>query len=184
MTHETIAVELKMRHHPLRDKLLPFILTVIIFSADQLTKNLVVKTIPLYTIGASFFGDLIRIIYVNNFGAAFSMGATMSETFRHIFLAFIPLIVLIVVVVIYFRTAGFTQLQRWALCGVLGGGMGNLFDRFFRVNGVVDFIDIKFFGLFGLERFPTFNIADSSVVVCGFIILVSFFISAKKSGEK
>ena len=39
--------------------------------------------------------------------------------------------------------------------GIVGGGLGNLVDRFFRKEGVVDFIDVKFYGLFGLERWPT-----------------------------
>ena len=33
---------------------------------------------------------------------------------------------------------------------------------------------MKFYGLFGMERYPTFNVADSSVVVGGILLLVSF----------
>ena len=58
--------------------------------------------------------------------------------------------------------------------GIVGGGLGNLVDRFFRKEGVVDFIDVKFYGLFGLERWPTFNVADSAVVVCGILLIISF----------
>jgi signal peptidase II len=50
---------------------------------------------------------------------------------------------------------------------------GNIFDRFFRPEGVVDFIDVKFFGLFGMERFPTFNVADSFVMVCAILLVIS-----------
>ena len=60
--------------------------------------------------------------------------------------------------------------------GIAGGGLGNLIDRFFRAEGVVDFIDIKFFGLFGLERWPTFNVADSAVVICGILLVISFIV--------
>jgi signal peptidase II len=38
----------------------------------------------------------------------------------------------------------------------------------------VDFVSVKFYGLFGLERWPTFNVADSAVVVAGLALLVSF----------
>jgi signal peptidase II len=45
---------------------------------------------------------------------------------------------------------------------------------------VVDFIDVKFFGLFGLERWPTFNLADSTLVVGGILLLASFLWSGQK----
>ena len=57
---------------------------------------------------------------------------------------------------------------------MLGGGLANMVDRVFRPQGVVDFVDVKFYGLFGMERYPTFNVADSSVVVGGILLLVTF----------
>ena len=72
------------------------------------------------------------------------------------------------------KSNDFTKLQRWAIAGIVGGGIGNLIDRIFRPEGVVDFIDVKFYGLFGMERWPTFNVADSAVVVCGILLIVSF----------
>ena len=161
----------------LKSKLLPVSLAVLVVILDQLTKILVMRNIPLYTIGASFFGDLIRIIHVANTGVAFSVGATWSETARRFLFSLIPLIVIGIVIAIYFRNNTWTKLQRWAIMGIVGGGLGNLTDRFFRAEGVVDFIDVKFFGLFGLERWPTFNVADSAVVVCGIILVISFIIT-------
>ena len=95
----------------------------------------------------------------------------------------IPLIVIGIVIAIYFRNNTWTKLQRWAIMGIVGGGLGNLIDRFFRAEGVVDFIDVKFFGLFGLERWPTFNVADSAVVVCGIILVISFIITYVKESK-
>lgn len=155
-------------------KLLPLSLTVMVFLLDQLTKFLIVKTIPPYTIGSSFFGDFLRIIHVYNPGIAFSMGTSLPDTFRGILFAVAPLIVLVVVMVIYFRNEEFTLFQRWAVAGIVGGGLGNIYDRIFRSEGVVDFIDVKFYGLFGLERWPTFNVADAAVLVCGFLLIISF----------
>lgn len=85
-----------------------------------------------------------------------------------------PLAVIALVMVVYFRNKSWTKLQCWAIMGIVGGGLGNLVDRFFRKEGVVDFIDVKFYGLFGLERWPTFNVADSAVVVCGILLIISF----------
>lgn len=165
-------------------KLLPFILTAVVIILDQLTKLLIVKNIQYGTIGAQFFGDFLRIVHISNTGVAFSVGASWSETARHLLFSLLPLIVIGVVVVVYFRNNEFTYLQRWAITGIIGGGLGNLIDRFFRSEGVVDFIDIKFYGLFGLQRWPTFNVADSAVVVCGILLIISFIISLKKEKEE
>ena len=86
-----------------------------------------------------------------------------------------------------------------------GGGLGNIIDRIFRtsrildpdtgikrvIGGVVDFIDVRFFGianspipLFRWPRWPTFNIADSAVVVCCIILFVTILISPIKDRQK
>ena len=155
-------------------KFLPLILTVAVFALDQLSKLLIIQNIPAYTIGASFLGDFLRIVHVYNPGIAFSMGNSLPDAARGILFAVAPLIVLVVVLVIYFRNDEFTFFQRWAIAGIVGGGLGNIYDRFFRPEGVVDFIDVKFYGLFGLERWPTFNVADAAVLVCGFLLIISF----------
>ena len=157
-----------------KKKLLPFILTGLVVLADQITKAIVVALIPLYTVGANIFGDLLRIVHVANTRVAFSLGDSMPLAIRRILFAIIPLIVIVLVIVVYFRNDEFNSVQRWAICGIIGGGIGNIIDRFFRPSGVVDFIDVKFFGIFGLERWPTFNVADAAVVVCGIILIVSF----------
>lgn len=166
----------------LKSKLLPFTLTVIVIVLDQITKMLVVSNIPPYTIGASFLGDFFRIIHVSNTGVAFSVGATWSDTLRRLLFALLPLIVIGVVLSVYFRNNDWNKLQRWSIMGIVGGGLGNLIDRFFRAEGVVDFLDVKFYGLFGMERWPTFNVADSAVVVCGILLIISFITGAKKNG--
>ncbi len=164
-----------------KDKILPFTLTIAVILADQISKILVVRMIPPYTIGAQFFGDFLRIIHVYNPGVAFSVGANFSETARRFLFAFMPVIVITMVVGVYFRNNEFSKLQRWAIAGLIGGGIGNLIDRFFRAEGVVDFIDVKFYGIFGLARWPTFNVADSAVVVCGILLVISFIITSVKN---
>ena len=167
----------------LKSKLWPISLAVIVIILDQISKILIVKNIPLYTIGAHFFGDFLRIVHVANTGVAFSVGASWSDTARRLLFSLIPLIVIGIVVSIYFRNKTWTKLQQWSIMGIVGGGLGNLIDRFFRAEGVVDFIDVKFYGLFGMERWPTFNIADSAVVVCGILLIVSFIISCIKESK-
>ncbi len=180
----TEQVQVEFKKQPTAwNKIIPFFLTIGVVIADQITKMLVVSNIPLYTVKTSFFGDFLRIVHVRNLGAAFSLGASFSQSARAIALLFMPLIVLIVVVVIYFRNKDFSGFQRWMICGVVGGGFGNLIDRFFRPAGVVDFIDVKFYGIFGFQRFPTFNVADSFITVCGILLVISFLHSMKKESK-
>lgn len=163
------------------DKKLPFILTLGVVLIDQLTKWLVTVFIPMNGIGASFMGGFLRIIHARNTAIAFSIGTGMSQNFKMVFFSLLPLVVLGLIAFYLFKTDTLTHLQRWAACGILGGGAGNLVDRIFRPLGVVDFIDVKFYGLFGLDRWPTFNIADSAIVVCGFLLVISFLSTKKNS---
>lgn len=171
---DIVPVHLK-ESNPLKAKLLPLILTFAVIAADQLTKYLIVRTVPAYTIGADFFNGILRIIHVHNPGVAFSIGVGLPLPVRRIAFAVVPLIVLAVIMVLYFKSNDFTRFQRWAVCGIVGGGLGNLIDRFFRPEGVIDFIDVKFFGIFGYDRWPTFNVADMAVVICGILLFISFF---------
>jgi signal peptidase II len=65
--------------------------------------------------------------------------------------------------------------------GILGGGLGNLIDRIFRPEGVVDYLSFKFYGMFGLERFPAFNVADSSIVVSGILLVILFILQERRN---
>ena len=167
----------------IKSKLWPLSLTLFIIILDQITKTLVVKNIPLHTIGTEFFGDFLRIIHVSNTGVAFSVGAAWSDIVRFASFVIVPVIVIILVFIVYFRNNEWTVLQRWAIMGIVGGGIGNLIDRAFRAEGVVDFIDVKFYGIFGMDRWPTFNVADAAVVVCGILLLISFAFTVKKSNS-
>ncbi|GHV29370.1 lipoprotein signal peptidase [Spirochaetia bacterium] len=171
----------------------PFLLTVIIILADQLSKSFIANTWPLENgIGGIFIRDvfnngLLNIIHVRNNAIAFSLGHTLPDTLRLVLFIALPLLVLGVLCVYYFKTEDLSRLQRWAFTGIIGGGIGNIIDRVFRPDGVVDFISVKWFGLtfpngkpvplLNYERWPTFNIADSSVVVCGIILFLTIFFS-------
>jgi signal peptidase II len=93
----------------------------------------------------------------------------------------VPIAVLILLTWYYFNTTEFSRLQRWAIAGIIGGGIGNISDRIFRPDGVVDFISVRFFGIFGLERWPTFNVADASVVVSCMILLYTMLRPQKQT---
>lgn len=171
--NKVVPVEFKEKN-PIRKKLWPLTLLLGVLALDLLTKCLIVRFIPQNTVGFNVIGDFFRIIHVRNPGIAFSIGYSLSDTLRSILFAVAPLVVIVMVLIVYFRSNEFSQLQRWAICGVVGGGLGNIIDRIFRPDGVVDFLDFKFYGLFGFERWPTFNVADSAVLICAGILMVSF----------
>jgi len=149
-----------------------FLLSLVIVVVDQLTKLAVVRRIPLYDVAWSFLGDFFRLIHVRNQGVAFSMGSGFADGLRLLLFIAVPLVVLVVVGVYLVRGRDLTTAQRWTLAAVVGGGVGNQIDRIFRPEGVVDFLDFKFYGLFGLERWPTFNVADASLVVSAILLVV------------
>ncbi|MGM0431171.1 MAG: signal peptidase II [Spirochaetota bacterium] len=164
-----------------RQKALPFIATALVIFLDQLTKFLVVDHIAHYAVAwSSGPGELLRIIHVRNRAVAFSLGDTLPDAARLILFIVVPLLIIVGVIVYMCRSDEFSSFQRWAIALMIGGGIGNLIDRIFRPGGVVDFIDVKFFGIFGLERWPTFNVADSSVVVGGILLVLSLLGSKKE----
>ena len=156
-----------------RGRLLPLMLAPVILAADQATKALAVASLPPAR-PQEVIGDLLRLTLVHNPGIAFSIGHSLPEQVRRPLFLVLPLLVLVFVLVYYLRTDDLSRFQRWRVAAVLGGGLANLVDRVFRTQGAVDFVDVKFYGLFGMERYPTFNVADSSVVVGGILLLVTF----------
>ncbi len=167
------------------DKIRPLFLTLAVILADQISKAAIVLNWPKdgVFIRDVFGNNLLWIIHVRNKAIAFSLGDGLPGPARTVLFIALPIIVLAVLVVYYFRTNEFTPLQRWAVAGILGGGIGNLIDRVFRPAGVVDFISVNVYGIFGLSRWPTFNVADSSVVVSGILLFAAVLYSGEKKDE-
>lgn len=163
---------------------MPFLLTIALIVIDQISKALVMKHIPLNTIKYRFFGDFLYICHVRNTGAAFSLGAGSSVFLRVVvFIIFPAILMAFMCVLVASEKSPLTNAQRWFVAGIAGGGIGTLIDRIFRFDeGVVDFISVKFYGIFGLERWPTFNISDSCVVV--FVILFAISVIFSRDKEK
>ena len=159
----------------LRKKLLPLVLTGGVILLDQIVKSVVSRTLP-YGRPVQIIGDFLRFTFVQNPALSFSIGRGFGEPGRIVLTMVLPM--LVVAIVLYYFLAGkdLTQGQRWILAAIMGGGLGNQVDRYFRPEGVIDFIDFKFYGIFGFERWPVFNVADSTVVVAGITLLISFLV--------
>ena len=164
----------------MKNQLKPFILTVLILIADQISKLLVSTGLR---VGEKIrvLGDFLWIWHVRNRGMAFSLGSRLPDPIRTVLFIALPLLVISVLVLYYFKGSDITQGQRWCFAVIVGGGLGNQIDRIFRRQGVVDFISFKFYGFLGMERYPTFNVADSTVVVAGIILIITLFFSEQRS---
>jgi signal peptidase II len=164
-----------------KHKVLPFLLTILVVLADQLSKAFIVSRWPREgTLIKDVFGnDFLWIIHVRNKAIAFSLGEGLPDQIRALLFIVLPLVVIAVLLVYYFKTDEFTTLQRWVVAGIVGGGLGNLMDRIFRPDGVVDFISVNVYGFLGFARWPTFNVADSTVVVCGILLVLSMLFTSK-----
>jgi signal peptidase II len=160
-------------------KLLPLVLTAGVILADQLVKWIVTKTLP-YGRPVEVIGDFLRLVYVQNPNIGFSIGRALGGGGRFVLARLLPLVVSGILLVYYLVGKDITRFQRWVLAAVLGGGLGNYVDRIFRHGEVVDFIDVKFYGIFGMQRWPTFNLADSTLVVAGILLLGSFLFTREK----
>jgi len=168
-----------------KEKILPFSLTAFVILADQIVKAVIVKIKPETGLIKDVFNNgFLWIWHVRNKAIAFSLGENMPEALRPVMFVIIPILVLGFLIWYYFKSDEFTFIQRWAAAGIIGGGLGNIIDRIFRPDGVVDFISINIYGILGMQRWPTFNIADSSVVVCCILLLVTMFITPQKKEVK
>lgn len=110
-------------------------------------------------------GDLLRFQLDYNEGAAFSSRPQEILPFLHPTLFFGVLTVVAVVALVYFYRS-LPKQDSWSRLGVafiLAGALGNLSDRF-RIGKVVDFISSDFPDWI-MPRWPTFNIADSLVLI-------------------
>ena len=109
-----------------------------------------------------------NIVHAENPGAAFSMLATVSEEWRRPLLVGFSTVVASIIGVMLFRPrTAETALTQTGLALVLGGAIGNLWDRATR-GTVTDFL--QFF--FGSYEYPSFNAADSAICIgAGLLIL-------------
>ncbi len=166
-------------HMNLKRRLSPFALTLLVVLVDQLTKAWIVASIAENTVGYRCLGDFLAIIHVRNTAIAFSMGVGLPAVVKILVFIILPLLLVGAVSILLVRGNVVTSAPyRWILALFLGGGIGNLIDRIFRSFRVVDFISVKVYGFLGFERWPTFNVADASLVVSG-ILLAAFLIFDK-----
>ncbi len=127
---------------------------------DQLTKSWVIERFA-YGELLPVIPDFFNLTHVRNPGGAFSFLANMPEPIRQTFFLGTGVLAIGLLLVFLRRLEPGQWLSATAIGGVLGGAIGNLVDRV-RFGEVIDFLDFR---LIGGYVWPTFNMADSFIVV-------------------
>jgi signal peptidase II len=132
---------------------------LIVFVLDRVTKSIVSATVP-YGSEYSVIGHLVGITNVRNSGAAFGFAPVGPW-----FFLLAATVVSIGLVIYVMRQPG--DLRADAVLGlILGGAVGNAFDRVLNGGGVTDFINLHFW--------PVFNVADSAVSIGVVLLLLGY----------
>ena len=153
------------------------LIAFLIVLLDRVTKRLVARDIPLHDYKQVIPG-FFRITHVENRGAAFGLFADSPAQWKIAMLVLFSIVALVVVSALLWRNSHAMTTTGIGLALILGGALGNLWDRL--LNGrVVDFL------LFyvGQYQWPAFNVADSAIV-CGAGLLVIEILFTKTPAER
>ena len=153
-----------------------FLIVVLIYFLDRLSK---IYVIELYknNFGSEIFNSsYLNIVLIWNKGIAFGL-FSFNETHLYNILTLIISIIIIIVIIMSLRTQGF---KRYSLLMVVGGALGNLYDRIF-FNAVPDFIDFHI----GEFHWFIFNVADMFISLgVIFMILYELIDNNKNNDQK
>ena len=153
--------------------LINFMIVLVIFLADRISKIYILKIAEVENMVDIYLTPYLNFYLIWNKGIAFGL-LTFDESFVYNVISLIIIITIIVVLVMVIRTNG---VRRYSLISILGGSIGNLFDRIY-YSAVPDFID------FHINNFHwfIFNVADIFItlgVIC--LIYVEIFFKNGKN---
>jgi signal peptidase II len=134
---------------------------------DRVTKLWIVAHVPSGH-AIVVIPKVFRLTHVLNTGAAFSLfeGTTSPHLVRNILIGF-SIFAVIVVLLMIWKTGRSVTLTSIALALILGGAVGNLYDRM-RFSHVIDFLEVHIVHY----HWPDFNVADSAIVVGACLLLL------------
>jgi signal peptidase II len=145
-------------------------IAAMVFVGDQVTKALVARHIPEYSVIPVVPG-FFNLTHTENAGAVFGLFSDSPATWKTLLLIVASAALLIIVAGIVWRTRHLGWEASLGLALILGGALSNLWDRI-RVGRVVDFLDFYIRSY----HWASFNLADSAIVVgAGFLILQVIF---------
>jgi len=141
----------------LRTRLLYLALSVFLFSLDRVTKSMVVDRLSLHE-SVSVVEGFFHLTHITNTGALFGLMAGLSSPLRGLIFITVPVLAITLILIFQFHARENDFLAQVGLSTILGGALGNLWDRVF-LGHVIDFLDFSVAGF----HWPAFNIADSCI---------------------
>tara|TARA_Y100000022_G_scaffold200374_1_gene215589 strand:- start:2171 stop:2680 length:510 start_codon:yes stop_codon:yes gene_type:complete len=154
------------------------LITVIsIFLIDRISKIYVIKLDNNFNGAEIFSSNFLNIYLIWNEGIAFGL-LSMADSELYNFISILISVIILVIIFMIFRAEG---IKKFALLMILGGAIGNLYDRII-FGAVPDFIDFHI----GNFHWFIFNFADVFITVgVFFMILIEFAGNNKdKSGHE
>jgi signal peptidase II len=146
-----------------------FLITALVILCDRLTKRWIIHRIrPGYTIPV--IPHFFRLSHVLNTGAAFSLLENLPPNAVRLGLIAFSVFAAVIVFILLWRTGRTLSLTSVALALILGGALGNLYDRI-RFHHVVDFLAVRIYHY----NWPDFNVADSCIVIGACLLLLEIF---------
>lgn len=136
-------------------------------SCDQVSKTLVRNSIEMDQ-KFHYFDNHLMLTRVENSGAFLSLGDSLSDQIKVVVLIVIPVIALLVAMYYLFTRATLTRTSITAISFIVGGGFGNIWDRYL-YGSVTDFMHLDLV----LFRTGIFNMADVSIMVGATILIIS-----------
>ena len=147
-------------------------LVILIFLIDRISKIYVIDLDKKFLGSEIFSSKFLNINLIWNEGIAFGLFSFNKENFYDILTGIIFLIIL-GIIFISIRSTGF---QRFSYLMILGGAMGNVFDRVI-TRAVPDFIDFHI----GNFHWFIFNVADIFITIgVIFMIIFELFVNNQK----
>ncbi len=149
-----------------RARTVHFTLALLVVILDRWTKRLVATHLAMYS-HIQIIPGFFRLTHTENTGAAFSLFADSPSHWKTAMLIGFSLVAMVVVFVLLWRQRHPLSLTGVALSLILGGAVGNLWDRV-ASGRVVDFL------LFYVKQYqwPVFNLADSAIVVGASLLVI------------
>ena len=135
------------------------ILALSIFILDRLTKTFIENHFSLYE-SKNVIPGFLDFTHIRNKGMAFGILSNTTWTWIPFLLSIFASIAFILILIFALRTPVSQRRLQMGLMLILGGAIGNLYDRF-RYGFVTDFIEV----FYKSYQWPTFNIADSAITI-------------------
>jgi signal peptidase II len=144
-----------------------FAITALVILLDRLSKAWIVRHLPEGD-NIPIWDHIFRLSHVRNPGAAFSLFTeSQHPLLTHQLLAWFSILAGAVIVVLIFLYGRRCTPTTFALALVLGGTIGNLWDRL-RYGMVTDFLEVHIVHY----HWPDFNVADSCIVIGGILLIL------------